>query len=279
MASRRIRKMKKKNPDVFTLITGASAGIGRALAVEGAKRGWNLALIALPGEKLQEISESLEKTYHIKTKFFEIDLTDKKAPQLVHEWCQKMDIQVGRLINNAGVGMGDKFSSLPYEFYEKMMLLNMVSLVCLTRLFLPELGKYPTAFILNSGSLAGFYPSPYKTVYAASKSFVNMFSLALREELCQSGISVSVLCPGSVPTNDAVKKRIPKNGYLARAAVLSSERVARIALEKLEKGKAIIIPGFVNKLYYFLGYVFPFKLRAKFLSRLFRKYYISGNGN
>ena len=271
--------MKMENPDIFTLITGASTGIGKALAIESAKRGWNLALIALPDEKLQDFSESLEKNYHIKTEFLEIDLTDKKSPQLVYEWCQNRGIHVGRLINNAGVGMCDQFLSLSYEFYEKMMMLNMVSLVCLTRLFLPELGKCPAAFILNSGSLAGFYPSPYKSVYAASKSFVNMFSLALREELRQSGISVSVLCPGSVPTNDAVKMRIPRNGYFARAAVLSSERVARIALEKMEEGKAIIIPGFVNKLYYFLGLIFPFKLSAKFLSRLFRKYYISGNGN
>jgi len=271
--------MKKKDRDYFALITGASAGIGKALAIEGAKRNWNLALIALPGENLQEFSESLEKTYKIKTEFFEIDLTDEKAPQSVYEWCQNMDIQVDRLINNAGVGMGDHFDSLPHEFYEKMMLLNMVSLVCLTRLFLPELRKCPAASILNAGSLAGFYPSPYKSVYAATKSFVNMFSLALREELCHSSISVSVLCPGSVPTNNDVKNRIPKNGYLARAAVLSSDRVARIAMNNMEKGKAIIIPGFVNKLYYFSGIVFPFKLSAKFLSRLFRKYYLSGNGN
>lgn len=271
--------MKKENRDYFTLITGASAGIGRALTIEGAKKGWNMALVALPGEDLKEFSESLEKTYQIKTVFFEIDLTGEKAPQLVYEWCQDRDIQLNRLINNAGVGMGDHFVSLPLEFYEKMMLLNMVSLVSLTRLFLPELGKCPTAFILNSGSLAGFFPSPYKSVYAASKSFVNMFSLALKEELCQSSISVSVLCPGSVLTNDAVKRRVPKNGYFARAALVSPERVARIALNKMEKGKALIIPGFVNKLYYFFGFVFPFKLKVKFLSKLFRKYYLSGDGN
>ncbi len=271
--------MKKENQDYFTLITGASAGIGRALTIEGAKKGWNIALVALPGEDLKEFSESLEKTYQIKTVFFEIDLTSEKAPQLVYEWCQNRDIRLNRLINNAGVGMGDHFGSLTHEFYEKMMLLNMVSLVSLSRLFLPELGKCPTAFILNSGSLAGFFPSPYKSVYAASKSFVNMFSLALREELCQSNISVSVLCPGSVLTNDDVKRRVPKNGYFARAAVVSSERVARIALNKMEKGKALIIPGFVNKLYYFMGSVFPSKWRVKFLSKLFRKYYLSGNGN
>ncbi len=270
--------MKNENLDFFTLITGASEGIGRAMAIEAAKRGWNLALVALPNENLQKISENLKQTYQIKTDFFEIDLTDEKAPQLVFEWCQKRGIQLNRLINNAGVGMGEQFDKLPYEFYEKMMGLNMVSLVYLTRLFLPELEKSPTASILNGGSLAGFHPSPYKSVYAASKSFVIMFSLALREELCRSGISVSVLCPGSVPTNDGAKKRIPKNGYLARAAVLSSEQVARIALNKMEKGKAIIIPGFVNKLYYFIGYVFPFRLRAKFLSKLFRKYYLLGNG-
>ena len=109
--------MKMENPDIFTLITGASTGIGKALAIESAKRGWNLALIALPDEKLQDFSESLEKNYHIKTEFLEIDLTDKKSPQLVYEWCQNRGIHVGRLINNAGVGMGDQFLSLSYEFY------------------------------------------------------------------------------------------------------------------------------------------------------------------
>ena len=102
--------MKKENLHYFTLITGASAGIGRALTIEGAKKGWNIALVALPGEDLKEFSESLEKTYQIKTVFFEIDLTGEKAPQLVYEWCQDRDIQLNRLINNAGVGMGDHFS-------------------------------------------------------------------------------------------------------------------------------------------------------------------------
>lgn len=265
------------NKDYFTLITGASSGIGKALAEEGAKRGWNLALVSLPGENLKEFSESLGKNHPIKTEFLEIDLTEENAAGSVYEWCRNRDIRLDKLINNAGVGMGDHFENMSQKFYVKMMRLNMVSLVSLTRLFLPELKKLPSAYILNAGSMAGFYPSPYKAVYAASKSFVNMFSLALKEELCQSGISVSVLSPGSVATNEGVKKRIPKNFYLARVTLLSSDQVARIALNKMLKGKGLIIPGFINKFYYFAGYVFPNKLRAKFLSRLFRKHYLQGS--
>ena len=262
------------------IVTGSSSGIGfetaRVLAVKNATVIIAVRNLEKGNKAADKIKDDVPKA---DLKVMELDLASLKSVRTFSEKFRKEYSRLDLLINNAGVGMGDYFDNLPHEFYEKMMVLNMVSLVCLTRLFLPELKRSSTASILNSGSLAGFFPSPYKSVYAASKSFVNMFSLALREELCRSGVSVSVLCPGSVLTNDAVKKRVPKNGYLARAAVLSSERVARTALNNMEKGKALIIPGFVNKLYYFTGFAFPFKLRVKFLSRLFRKYYLSGNGN
>ncbi|MGD2245123.1 MAG: SDR family NAD(P)-dependent oxidoreductase [Candidatus Aminicenantes bacterium] len=267
--------MKSESKDFYTLITGAGAGIGNALAVESAKRKRNLILVALPNEKLKEFSQSLAERYQIKTEFFEVDLSRKEAHLILYDWCQRNGFKVDTLINNAGVGMGDYFESFSHEHYEKMMYLNMISLVSLTRLFLTDMKNFPSASILNLGSLAGFHPSPYKSVYAATKSFVNMFSLALREELHKTKIRVSLLCPGSVPTNEEVKKRIPENAYLARIAVLSPERVARVALDKMDKGKSLIIPGFINKLYFFLGSITPAGLRTKFLARLFRKYYLT----
>ena len=223
--------MKREMKDFYTLITGASAGIGKALAVESAKRGKNLLLVALPNENLEKFSESLKKDYGIRTEFYETDLTQNGTCLALYDWCKKKGLKVNTLINNAGIGMGDYFGSFSHEYYEKMMQLNVISLVTLTRLFLAELKDSPDALILNVGSLTGFCPSPYKAVYAASKSFVNFFSLALREELRSLGIRVSVFCPGSIPTNQEVKQRIKNSGFLARISVLSAEHVARMALD------------------------------------------------
>lgn len=271
--------MKKENGDFYTLITGASAGIGKALAVECARRGRNLVLVALPNDQLEELAKSLARQYKIKTEFFEIDLSQEESSLLLYKWCKKKGLRVDTLINNAGFGMGNYFESFSYEFYERMMHLNMITMVSLTRLFLSDMKNLPSATILNSGSLAGFHPAPYKTVYAATKSFVNMFSLALREELRHTNILICVVCPSAVPTNTEVKRRIPKNAYLARIAVLSAERVAEVTLNKMERGKHLIVPGFFNQLYFFIGNITPKRLRTRFLARLFKKYYLSGKKN
>jgi len=157
----------------YTLITGAGSGIGRALAVDAARRGWNLILTALPEEDLDQLSEKLKKEYKIDVKFFEIDLTKQEAPLKVFLWCQNQCLNVNRLVNNAGIiSSGRPFEEDSYTFYEKMMGVNVVAVTLLTRVFLPELKKHSHAGILNVGSTGSFVPFPYKTVYGATKSFI-----------------------------------------------------------------------------------------------------------
>lgn len=262
--------MNDQSSERFTLITGASAGIGRALAVESARRGRNLILVSLPDEGLPNLAADLEIDHRVKVKFVELNLTEDGSCRKIFEWCEKEKLRVDRLINNAGLGMGGPFQKYTDNYYEKSMFLNMTAPVALIRMFLPSMQELDKAWILNTGSMAGFFPIPYKTVYAASKSFLLYLTLGLQEELKGSGIQLSILCPNAVPTNDDVKQRIKSAGWMSRITIQTPEKIAQLALDKMEKDKTVIIPGFVNKLSYIIKGLVPFSLRAKIIARVFR---------
>lgn len=262
---------KKQSSNLFTMITGASAGIGRALAVESAKKQQNLMLVALPHENLEELSESLEETYKILVKFLEIDLTQKNAPFFVYSWCIKQKLSINRLINNAGFGCHGSFEDYPPQFYESMMSLNMSAVVQLTRLFIPELKKHESASILNLGSMAAFLPIPFKTVYAATKAFIYSFTIALREELKESRIKVHILCPGAVPTNKDVQDRIAASGWLSKISLISPLKVAQLTVRKMENNMTVIVPGLMNGIFMFLGKFITKSMRTRALAKLYKK--------
>jgi len=261
------------NPkNTYTLITGAGSGIGRAFSIEAAQRGWNLILIALPGEGLDQLSEKLKKKHKIDVRFFEIDLTEPEAPLKVFWWCQNQCFKVDRLVNNAGViSSGRPFEEDSYIFYEKMMGVNVVAVTLLTRVFLPELKKHSHASILNVGSTGSFVPFPYKAVYGATKSFIYSFTMALREELRDSHVKVSMLCPGSVPTNHKIRKRTERAGFLWKISILQAEQVARIGLDSMEKNRRLTVPGSVNKFYKNLCLILPVFVKMRIMTLVFKK--------
>jgi len=262
---------KTESNHLFTLITGASAGIGQALAVESAKKHKNLILTALPGENLGELSKRLADEYGIIVKYLEIDLTEKNAPHHVYNWCAQQRLSVNGLINNAGMMNRGSFEDHSIQFYETMMRLNMIAVVLLTRLFLPELKRQKSSSILNLGSMASFLPIPYKTIYAATKAFIYSFSIGLREELRGSRVKVHLLCPGSVPTNQEIRNRIAVDGWLSKLSILHPDKVARITLRKMENQVEVIVPGMINRIYLSLGNFIPKSLRPKLIARVFRK--------
>jgi short-subunit dehydrogenase len=264
--------VEKHLNNFYTLITGGSAGIGKALAEECAKRGCNLILISLPGEQLVDFSNSLMKAYPIDVKYFEIDLTDIGAPQKVYEWCNQEGFQVNRLINNAGVGYTGLLEISDISLIKKIIDLNISAVTILTRLFIPVLKKYPPAYILNIGSMGSFLPVPYKGVYAASKSFVYSFSMALREELRGTKVRVTILCPGPVPTNEEIKKRIASEKIFTKIALLNPNKVAQRALKGNKRGKSIIIPGIINKIYFILLIIVPRLLRPRVMAWFYKQY-------
>ncbi len=255
----------------YVLITGASKGIGRALAVECAKRGMNLALISLPGENLEELSAELTVKYRIKSSYKTLNLTDSKAPEIIHNWCIENKLEVNTLINNAGFGCVGRFENQSSGFYMQMIDLNVNSVVLLTRLFLPELKKNSPSYILNLGSIASFYPMPYKTVYSATKIFVYSFSRALREELRPFNISISILCPGPVITNSDVITRTLQQGKIGKWSALSPKMVAAIAIKKMLRKRFIIIPGLLSKVSFYIEKIIPMSLKQWLTARIFIK--------
>jgi len=256
--------------ELYTLITGASAGIGKAMAKECAKRKMNLALVALPGPELAKYAAHLELTYNIKVFYFPIDLSHKNGAKQLYEWCVSKRLPVNVLINNAGLGHVGTFEGSTVDFYQSMMQLNMQSLVALTQLFIPELKKHSSSYILNVGSASALHPVPYKCVYSATKSFVLYFSKALRAELKNTQVIVSCVCPGVVMTNKEVRETINSAGRLGRLTRMSAEEVAHIAIKGLLKKKAIIIPGKFNKMLLFTAKFIPDAFIAALFGSFFR---------
>jgi len=256
----------KAKPE-YALITGASLGLGREFAIALAKRGMNLILISLPGEKLPLLAEFISFRYKVRVVYFELDLTEKESLFRLY------DIISGRypintIINNAGFGGSMLFESSPLEYLDNMILLNIRALSLLTRLMIGNLTQQPKAWIMNISSMAAFSPMPYKTVYPASKAFVYYFSRGLAEELKGTGISVSVVHPGPMMTNDEVSSRIKNHGLSARICLLSTERIADLSINEMLKGKKVIIPGFLNKINWLLMKLVPYSIQLPIMSRL-----------
>jgi len=250
--------------DKYTLITGASCGLGKELATECAFRGRNLLLTALPDENIKYLGEYLSKKYNIKVHTFEADLTKtEEIRHLVSAISDKYEIDM--LINNAGLGGVKPFLQATPEYIEQIVLLNMYALVFLTRSLLPGLQKQPKAYILNIASMASFSPMPYKTVYPASKAFVYSFSRGLGAELKGTGISVSVAHPGGMKTNAEVSDRIENHNLIIRSTTLSTRKVAQICINRTLKRKQLIIPGFLNKVSWLLLKIVPIWIRLSIM--------------
>jgi len=243
----------------YALITGASQGLGRALAHECARQGMNLLLVALPASGLEHVAQDIEQRHGVRVCCLETDLTQEGSPEALYRWYLAKRVKLSVLINNAGIACYGPFEDSTLSENETCVLLNNLATVKITRLLLPELRSSPSACIMNVASLAGLFPMPFMLVYAASKAFVYNFSLGLRAELRRTPVQVSVLCPNGIRTNRLCRERIEANGLGARLTCMDPEDVARYAIRKMVAGKAVIVPGALNR---FIGMSSKFVPRA-----------------
>ena len=257
--------------EYYTLITGSSSGLGKALALECARRGHNLLLVALPGKPLEQFSEKLKVELGVLSDCYAADLTKEGSAEAVYEWTRENNYAVNILINNAGMSFEGPFEQCSSEFYRKSIALNMVAMVSLTRFFILSLRELPEAHILNVSSVASYFPIPYKSVYSASKTFVLSFSRSLREELKNTGIRVSVVVPGPMVTNRKTAISAIEKGSIARMMHSRLSYVARYTIEKMERKKAVIKPGFLSKSVFLVGKVMPTCLKMKLSKLIFRR--------
>ena len=260
----------KYNKKYYSLVTGASCGLGKSFAIELARRGENLLLVSRPGEGLEKLCQLLIADYGVDAHYFEADLTNLDELFAVTDWANSK-FNVNILINNAGIGGACNFESTSSKFIQDLISVNIRAVSLLTHQFLPKMRANGQCYILNVASMAVFSPIGYKSIYPASKSFIYHFSLGLAEELKNDKVSVSVVSPGPMRTNASVMARIESHGLFTKAGVVPTDLMARVALRKMFKGKRRIIVGRINYLMYLVLSLLPINIKLPMLTQAMKK--------
>ncbi|HEX8315071.1 MAG TPA: SDR family oxidoreductase [Flavisolibacter sp.] len=245
----------------FALITGASKGIGKAMAVELAAKGYNLAIVARSEELLKQVKTEIEAKYKVRVEYLVLDLSALIAAQEVFNWSLQNGFDISVLVNNAGYGLSGAFESYPLEQHVNMLQVNCTALVQLTYLFLPQLKKQAQAYILNISSSSAYQAVPYLSLYAGSKAMVLLFTRGLRHELRKTNVSVTCISPGATDTEFNSRAKIgPKAMKAAKKVMMTPEQVGKVAIESMFSKKAEVVVGVLNKLGGLLSWLLPKKL-------------------
>ncbi|MCA6079077.1 SDR family NAD(P)-dependent oxidoreductase [Fulvivirga sedimenti] len=231
----------------FTLITGASSGIGLEIARYMASKNHDVILVARRRTNLEKLQKEIKDRYQTDVKVYDRDLSNPAVAVELFNEIRNEGINVSMLVNNAGFGDYGEFKDLPMDRSLDMISVNISSLVALSRLFLEDAVTLNRGRILNVASILSFFPFPNYAVYAATKAFVLSFSESLRAELSETGISVSALCPGPTDTEFTTEEMLKSNSYKGFKQMDAAE-VARQGVDGMMKGKDIIIPGLMNKI-------------------------------
>ena len=244
----------------YALITGASKGIGKHIAIELAKRKINVLLVARSANELQETSRQIKDEFGVQADFFVCDLSAEDTALKIVNWCKEKAYSIQILVNNAGYGYAGNFEKYTASAYSEMMQVNMNAVVNLCHAFLPLLRLQAQSYILNIASAAAYQATPGLAVYGASKAFVLSFSRALHTELLHTNISVSCVCPGGTDTDFATRAQVGKKGLkLAEKVNMTPQDVARISVNKMFRKRPEIITGNITKLGVFLAWLLPKK--------------------
>ena len=249
------------------LITGASSGIGLELAKTFAQSGHNLILVARSESKLKELQEDLIQKHSVHIETIVADLAKVDAAVQLESEINQRKLVVDILVNNAGFGELGRFVDISTERQVNMVQLNVMTVVHLTRLLLPEMLKRKSGGILNVASTAAFQPGPNMAVYYATKAFVLSFSEAIHEELLGTGVKVVCLAPGPTETGFGEDSGMSKTKIFS-ANTMSAEKVARIGAKAFESNRAIAVTGWKNWLGTVLTRVAPRALTRKLVKRL-----------
>ena len=252
------------------LITGASKGIGNAIAEALAKKNIDVLLIARSEDLLKETADSLRAGYGIKADYLAIDLTKEEAAKKIYEWCIENKYSIDILINNAGYGLSGHFENHKLEEHLAVMRVNMNVIVELCSYFLPMLREKEKAYILNIASQASFQAVPGLNIYAASKAFLQSFSRGFRYELRNTNISVTVACPGSTDTDFANRAKVSAKALkAAKTFNMNAASVANAAIKAMYSGKAETTIGLINKFTKFMVWLMPKKISEKVAANIY----------
>jgi short-subunit dehydrogenase len=230
------------------LVTGGSGGIGLELAKVLARNDFDLVLVARKRDTLEAAAGQLEGKFDIKAHVFAADLRIPETPQTIFDFLLNENIAIDALINNAGFALGGEFADTELQRELDMIQVNISALTHLTKLFIPTMIKRRSGRVLNVSSTAAFQPGPLMAVYYATKAYVLSFSEALAEELRNTGVTVTALCPGPTATDFAEVAHMANSRLFTAFGVADPAEVAKYGFDAMMHGKRLAIPGIRNKI-------------------------------
>lgn len=250
----------------WALVTGASAGIGWALAERLAAQGANLILTARRADRLAQLAEEVTGRYKVQTQIFAADLARPQTPGEIFRFTEQKRLPIEVLVNNAGFGAYGEFRRVEAQRFLDMVQVNIASVVHLTHLFLPPMVERRSGYILIVASTAAFQPVPYISTYAATKGFDLLFAEGLAEEVRRYGVRVCALCPGS--TVSEFHEVAGQPSHMAGPQE-PNEKVARVGLQALAEGRPRVISGIRNWLSVEGQRLAPRRLVTRVAARMF----------
>jgi len=234
------------NKNQTALITGPTSGIGEQFALQMAESGYHLVLVSRSEAKLAALSKKLSHAHGVKTHYILADLSDPEAPDRIFEETSRLEIAVDILVNNAGFDVYAPFVESDWQDTQNLINVNVMAVVRLTHLYLPGMIARNAGHVVNVGSIGSFIPGPNNAVYAATKAFVLSFSEAIAEELRETKVGVTCLCPGAVDTAFADKSNLHSTP-LFKYTAMNPQSVAEAGVRAMHQNKRVDVPGLINK--------------------------------
>lgn len=230
------------------LVTGASSGIGRELAHCFAQDGAHCLLLARSEEALYDLADTLTSKYDVEAHTLPADLSVPGIAADIESILRERGLSVDVLVNNAGFGARGAFAELGTQRQIDMIRVNVTALTHLTRLLLPGMLERGYGGVLNVASTASFQPGPHMSVYYATKAYVLSFSEGLTEEVADSGVTVTCLAPGPTRTSFTETADMEDSTLFQVGATMTPEAVARVGYKGYRAGRALVVPGWTNKI-------------------------------
>ncbi len=250
----------------WALVTGASAGIGVALARELARHGAKLILTARRRDRLESLAAEL-RGRGTEVLIVAAELNDRAAPQLIYDATEGAGIAVDILINNAGLGLYGALHSNPIEQELSQIRVNCEAMVSVTRRFVAKMAERGRGWVLITASTASFQPVPYMSTYAATKAFDRFFALGLAQEAAHFGVKVTALCPG--PTESEFFD-VARAGRFRSRGMQPADEVARLGIAALARGQRTIVPNMSGRMTAFVVRFVPVGLITYFVDKMAR---------
>ncbi len=269
-ARRRVESPQLKSQG-WSLVTGASSGLGAEFARQLAAKGYNLILVARREEKLREGAERLRQQYGVETRVYPFDLSESAAPDALMARVNAEGLTLKVAVNDAGIDVTGRFITQEWDRLKSLINLNVMATAALTKHFARHMQANGGGTLINMSSLGGFFPIPYHAVYGGSKAFILSLTEAIAYEMRDSNVTFTTACPGLVQTQMFVAAGMRQRRWRELAYYHQPEAVVRAVLRAAFSGKPHRIPGLFNKIMALIGRITPRAFNTWYARELMRE--------